>query len=621
MRASMLSAGLVPVVVMLLAGISTTVAQLAVHRLAIEDYRNNGDASHFQGLAPRAANYGEPSDYGYYPPPYGEETSSATTTTKSGVYPAPPAGSSTSTVSNVTTKTETVSTTHSTGTKTSSESKSSTLAGTVTASSSSDKSHSSTTAEGSSATESSLGLTTQTITVSLASTTFVTAQTVQVSSSHEGYSFSSEATSTLSTSLATSSVSTESSTRSLTEEESALTESTRSLTEDLPVPQHWVKVSRVPNLVKHLVLSYQRMVIVKQSIRCYFDVSIHKLICGYRYRGATQRKWDRNLINQHNRGYTVAKSDSVRYRITIGIQRPFKLLSIADYGQSDYGYSGHHLWYHSSSVKRDNDLVYYINLANIIWGNSYRYICACLTPSGDIQSSSTGTWSRSASWVNTTSTVTETAAQTSDHFTITTSAWTLNSTTIVQTLTLTAPSVSTAKPWSSGAVNTTSAPSSLVSTTGSQLPWNTTASEQTGVRTITSTISGSGSANSTAASNSAGTVVVITVTPTGGVTTSGNSAVSTTTESPAWHRVWVIHLEQAPIQQYDFIVWANRDFNRLEHSTDSLSFSVNHSQPFSPSHLELYSIWYPWNISPVFYSFQHDVALLDKPADKVSKFQ
>lgn len=85
MRASILSAGLVPVVVMLLTGISTTVAQLAVHRLAVEDYRNNGDASHFRGLAPREANYGEPSDYGYYPPPYGEETSSATTTTKSGV--------------------------------------------------------------------------------------------------------------------------------------------------------------------------------------------------------------------------------------------------------------------------------------------------------------------------------------------------------------------------------------------------------------------------------------------------------------------------------------------------------------------------------------------------------
>lgn len=84
MRVLALSAGLVPAVLMLLAGISTTVAQLAVHRLAVEDYRNNDDASHFQGLAPRAANYGEPSDYGYYPPPYGEETSSATTTTKSG---------------------------------------------------------------------------------------------------------------------------------------------------------------------------------------------------------------------------------------------------------------------------------------------------------------------------------------------------------------------------------------------------------------------------------------------------------------------------------------------------------------------------------------------------------
>lgn len=84
MRASTLSAGLVPAVVLLLASIPTTVAQLAVHRLAVEDYRHNGDAGHFQGLAPRAANYGEPSDYGYYPPPYGEETTSATTTTKSG---------------------------------------------------------------------------------------------------------------------------------------------------------------------------------------------------------------------------------------------------------------------------------------------------------------------------------------------------------------------------------------------------------------------------------------------------------------------------------------------------------------------------------------------------------
>lgn len=85
MRASILSAGLVPAVVMLLAGISTTVAQLAVHRLGVEDYRNDGDAGRFQVLGPRAANYGEPSDYGYYPPPYGEETSSsATSTTKSG---------------------------------------------------------------------------------------------------------------------------------------------------------------------------------------------------------------------------------------------------------------------------------------------------------------------------------------------------------------------------------------------------------------------------------------------------------------------------------------------------------------------------------------------------------
>jgi hypothetical protein len=70
---------------MLLVGVSSTVAQLAVQRLAVEDYRNDGDASHFQGMAPRAANYGEPSDYGYPPPPYGEETSSTTATTKSGV--------------------------------------------------------------------------------------------------------------------------------------------------------------------------------------------------------------------------------------------------------------------------------------------------------------------------------------------------------------------------------------------------------------------------------------------------------------------------------------------------------------------------------------------------------
>lgn len=82
MRASILSAGLVPVVVILLAGISATVAQLGG-----VDHRHDGDAGHFKVLGPRAANYGEPSDYGYYPPPpYGEETSttSVTTTTKSG---------------------------------------------------------------------------------------------------------------------------------------------------------------------------------------------------------------------------------------------------------------------------------------------------------------------------------------------------------------------------------------------------------------------------------------------------------------------------------------------------------------------------------------------------------
>lgn len=60
-------------------------AQLEVHRLGAEDYGSDIDAGHFQVLAPRAANYGEPSDYGYYPPPYGEETSSVTSTTKSGV--------------------------------------------------------------------------------------------------------------------------------------------------------------------------------------------------------------------------------------------------------------------------------------------------------------------------------------------------------------------------------------------------------------------------------------------------------------------------------------------------------------------------------------------------------
>lgn len=81
MRASILSAGLVPVVVILLACISATVAQFRD-----VNHRNDGDAGHFKVLGPRAANYGEPSDYGYYPPPpYGEETStSVTTTTKSG---------------------------------------------------------------------------------------------------------------------------------------------------------------------------------------------------------------------------------------------------------------------------------------------------------------------------------------------------------------------------------------------------------------------------------------------------------------------------------------------------------------------------------------------------------
>lgn len=84
MRASVLSAGLLPAVVTLLAGISTTMAQLAVHRLGVEENGSDVDAGHFQVLAPRAANYGEPSDYGYYPPPYGEETSSVTSATKSG---------------------------------------------------------------------------------------------------------------------------------------------------------------------------------------------------------------------------------------------------------------------------------------------------------------------------------------------------------------------------------------------------------------------------------------------------------------------------------------------------------------------------------------------------------
>lgn len=82
MRASILSAGLVPVVVILLACISATVAQLGD-----VNHRHDGDDGHFKVLGPRAANYGEPSDYGYYPPPpYGEETSttSVTSTTKSG---------------------------------------------------------------------------------------------------------------------------------------------------------------------------------------------------------------------------------------------------------------------------------------------------------------------------------------------------------------------------------------------------------------------------------------------------------------------------------------------------------------------------------------------------------
>lgn len=79
MRASIVSAGLVPAMVMLLAGISATVAQLGDVK-----HREDHDAGHFKVLGPRAANYGEPSDYGYVPPPpYGEETStsSATSTT------------------------------------------------------------------------------------------------------------------------------------------------------------------------------------------------------------------------------------------------------------------------------------------------------------------------------------------------------------------------------------------------------------------------------------------------------------------------------------------------------------------------------------------------------------
>lgn len=70
--------------VVLLAGVSTAVAPLAVHRLGVEDYRNDGDAGHFQVLGPRAVNDGDPSDDYGYPPPYASEPSSTTSTTKSG---------------------------------------------------------------------------------------------------------------------------------------------------------------------------------------------------------------------------------------------------------------------------------------------------------------------------------------------------------------------------------------------------------------------------------------------------------------------------------------------------------------------------------------------------------
>ena len=86
MRASIVSAGLVPVMVMFLAGISATVAQFDD-----VNHRDDHDSGHIKVLGPRAANYGEPSDYGYYPPPpYGEETSvtsSTTTTTASKTAP------------------------------------------------------------------------------------------------------------------------------------------------------------------------------------------------------------------------------------------------------------------------------------------------------------------------------------------------------------------------------------------------------------------------------------------------------------------------------------------------------------------------------------------------------
>lgn len=78
-----MSAGLVPVMVMLLGSISVTVAQLGDVK-----HGDDRDAGYFKTLGPRAANYGEPSDYGYYPPPpYGEETSTTSVTSTSKTEP------------------------------------------------------------------------------------------------------------------------------------------------------------------------------------------------------------------------------------------------------------------------------------------------------------------------------------------------------------------------------------------------------------------------------------------------------------------------------------------------------------------------------------------------------
>ncbi|KAH6605595.1 muc1-extracellular alpha-1 [Trichoderma cornu-damae] len=509
MRASILSAGLVPVVVMLLAGISATAAQRGAHRLGVVDHRR-GDAyaGHFKVLGPRVATYGEPSDYGYYPPPYGEDTktTSAATTTKSGAFRNAVVGFYAAVIEHV----------HG-------EALTQPVDREWNRSLDRDIHHG--WADGDRA---SIGIfhSTDLLGHFHRRTWLVCPGDSSAFQLFGGtlYKFDPDLC-------------------------------------DYQTYRDWYHF--VTSSVQHAVLSHKRPAVVKRPVNCYFDLSIHELVCGHSYRRSLEWPWDRVLpIGQHCRGYTVVDPDFTRHRVTTGIHHPAKHFSFASDRQPDLSYPEHH--HQRYGISSDSSSVV-VSVTYVSSGASTSQVgndtvvssvtlspqtsvsvratsssstrptgtgYSSLTPSGEIQSSSARTRTESASWVNTTSTQAETATQTSAQLTVSTISSTLNFTTIVQTLTGTVSSGSAAWSSTTRTGNATSTASNLESTTGSQLPWNTTAASRTSFGTATTVTSGPGSADSTATSRPAGTAVTVTVTTTGGgVSTPGNSAGSTSTEA------------------------------------------------------------------------------------------